>query len=359
MRSFADERDTAFILGAGASAAFGYPVTAKLFPLIAEAARGSPFGKHPHEREATRRLRRGLDKLMPSWRNATIAPPLITDMLSLFDQSILAGTCLSPDMSHDAFVDFRQLLDRILVLVIQEVFWSDKEFSDTCLHFVELLRKSATGIVTTNYDLEVDMALASAISYKFMEDEVDYGFAWRDPESGRIIPRPAEPGFRLMKLHGSLNWLLCPVCEHTYINAYASIQENAYYSTKSEATTCHCGHFPLVPVIVSPSYVRDIRNADLLYLWKNALEFLRNAKHWVVVGYSLPAEDLAIRSLLMRAYRAREAHHPTPQVEVVQYSDDAALRARFLSIFPRATFFTGGLEAWLVKQHGISSENGQ
>ena len=351
MTRFDKNRTIAFFLGAGASAAFEYPVTAKLFPLMVEAAKKSPFGKRAHEEEAAKRLRRGLDKVVPSWRNTAVAPPLITDILSLLDQSILARTCLSPEMSHEDFVDFRQLLDRLLVTVIDQEFWSKSEFSDTCLRFVKLLLKSSTGIVTTNYDLEVDMALTSKTSEEFMETRVDYGFAWRQPLPGLIMARPTQPEFRLMKLHGSLNWLVCPVCEHTYINVYGSIQALSYYSTKSDPSTCHCGHFPLVPVIVSPSYVRDVRNADLLYLWKNALEYLRTANRWVLVGYSLPPEDLAIRSMLMRAYRARNGSLPT--VEVVHYSEDDALKARYLSIFPNATFQGGGLKVFLDKQPGI------
>jgi hypothetical protein len=351
MAYFAKNRNTAFFLGAGASAAFDYPVTAKLFPLMVEAAKESPFGKRAHEEQAAKRLRRGLDKMVPSWKNTAVAPPLITDTLSLLDQSILARTCLSPEMSHEDFVDFRQLLDRLLVTIIDREFWSESEFSDTCLRFIKLLLKSSTGIVTTNYDLEVDMALASEISHAFMETRVDYGFAWRQPLPGMIAARPAQPIFRLMKLHGSLNWLACPVCEHTYINVYSSIQALSYYSTRSDASTCHCGHFPLVPVIVSPPYVRDVRTADLLYLWKNALEYLRIAERWVLVGYSLPPEDLAIRSMLMRAYRARNGS--LPKVEVVHYSEDPALKARYLSIFPNATVQSGGLKAFLDKQPNI------
>ena len=220
--------------------------------------------------------------------------------------------------------------------------------------FIDLLLQTATGVVTTNYDLEVDLALAERVGYPAMEDSVDYGFAWRDPGGGKVIPRPVKPTFHLLKLHGSLNWLLCPLCEHTYINVYGSIQEHAFYKTQTNENTCHCGHFPLTPVIVSPSYVRDIRNADLLSLWKNALEYLRTARKWVIIGYSLPSEDLAIRSLLMRAFRAREEMASAPKIHVVQRAHEGALtntdiafQARYLSLFSQVTFHYGGLEKYL------------
>ena len=44
---------------------------------------------------------------------------------------------------------------------------------------------------------------------------------------------------------------------------------------------------------------REQRNA--------ALEDLRCADEWIMAGYSLPSEDVAIRSLLLRAFHARRA----------------------------------------------------
>ena len=38
--------------------------------------------------------------------------------------------------------------------------------------------------------------------------KIDFGFAWRDPDSeiGEIHPCPLQPSMRLYKLHGSINW---------------------------------------------------------------------------------------------------------------------------------------------------------
>jgi hypothetical protein len=252
-------------------------------------------------------------------------------------------------MSQKDQVEFRALLDRALVDVIDTEFLSAAEFSDLCQQFVSWLLQTATGIVTTNYDLEIDMALKARLDPDFMRKQVDYGFAWREVnDEYQLVPRPQDPLFRLYKLHGSLNWLTCQVCEHTYINLDESIKDRAFDEQKGNYNTCHCGHFPLSPVIISPSFVRDVRNADLLYLWKNALEHLRLSPKWVIIGYSLPGEDLAIRSLLMRAYNAREGSHP-PDVLVVLRTECEATRSRYLSIFPNAEFEWSGVDGFLKK----------
>ena len=74
---------------------------------------------------------------------------------------------------------------------------------------------------------------------------------------------------------------------------------------------------------------------------------LRLAKRWVIVGYSFPAEDLAIRSLLLRAYRGREEGMPLPEILVIQRKKNEALSARYTAIFPEAKFQWTGLEAFL------------
>jgi hypothetical protein len=75
-------------------------------------------------------------------------------------------------------------------------------------------------------------------------------------------------------------------------------------------------------LLVTPSVVRDVRDANLLGIWKAALEDLRMADEWIFVGYSLPAEDISIRSLLLRAWHARR--RTRLRVKVVQFERNAA-----------------------------------
>src|SRR6185295_9652724 len=51
--------------------------------------------------------------------------------------------------------------------------------------------------------------------------------------------------------------------------------------------------------------VRDVREPHLLSIWNAALNELRLAHEWNFVGYSLPQEDIAIRTMLLRAYHGR------------------------------------------------------
>ena len=69
----------------------------------------------------------------------------------------------------------------------------------------------------------------------------------------------------------------------------------------------------------------------------NAYLALEATDRWFFAGYSLPAEDLAIKSLLYRALEARRAQRRETQVIVVSKSAQPerrkVLRARFSNLF--------------------------
>jgi hypothetical protein len=120
------------------------------------------------------------------------------------------------------------------------------------------------------------------------------------------------------------------------------------------ANTCHCGYRPLRHVIVAPSFVRDVRDPMLREIWRNALEALRQADMWVIVGYSLPPEDVAIRSMFLRAYQGRDTA-AQPQVVVVQKEEKAPELTRYRLLFPQHSYVAGGLSGYLDSGHRRST----
>lgn len=97
-------------------------------------------------------------------------------------------------------------------------------------------------------------------------------------------------------------------------------------------------------MLITPSLVRDIREVNLLEVWKHSLELLREAEEWVLIGYSFPSEDIAVRSLILRAAQGRKT---PPRVTVVQKGDDPHTRARYEVFFPGCGYLTNGLEEYI------------
>jgi hypothetical protein len=409
--------NVAVFLGAGASKALGLPITSDIFPmllnrLVGEPTDGEPlFGGDPIDRDRLKRclyaILPGLDEVVASakerdsWVNSL---PLITDVLSAVDFFLLSASAPIPGLPLSELAQARTLLERAIfeLLVRNEtpdaismagmpemVFleWQrtakrtvlptrsvDYEVErDRIVNWLFKLRSESRDRVTlisTNYDIEIEQELYSKFGYSGVFHRLDFGTSVRDPSTGEVHHRPNDAEFGVYKLHGSLNWLRCNVCDNIYINPVGAI---AYISfllgddaerrkpvdpslellETGGANRCHCGYRPLRHVIVAPSFVRSVRDAILLEIWRNAQEALRQADKWIIVGYSLPPEDVAIRSMLLRAYQGRDTKGP-PEVEVVQKEEKDPEYTRYRLLFPKCRFLGGGLASYLSpKGNGV------
>lgn len=358
----------AVFLGAGASANFGYPLTRDLLRIIIENINSPRFlaaldGDPPGTGKANRELLRDyLFELLPGESLSRDNLPLVTSLLSLLDYSIATGQSVLPGRSIEETRRARQLLERAILEAIDDEDWFKQKEEEQVERFCNFLRElranrpsRPVGVITTNYDMAADIAVfqcsvnADKEGYwKIAEiaTEVDFGFRWLDPESrdGESFTRPSLPQFHLYKLHGSTNWLRCPLCDNIYVNPWAPIWHQAYRRNPDEYSECHCSATQLEAQIVSPSFVREMREPNLLGVWKSALDLLREADEWVIVGYSFPDEDLGVRALFTRAYGARDRR---PHITVVQYNRSSF--PRYDSFFDPSelTFCIGGLSAFL------------
>lgn len=351
-------------LGAGASRACGYLLTDEILPRIGRVLHGSP------KRIMDGRLRQARKELLatleayapgacPPQRRLSAARTMsVTDLLSFLDHAIRNGEEISAGregqrVDGDSLRRARQILVRAIVEVLREPFHSVRIEPR---RLVEWARKASDGpvtVVSTNYDASFDFAAFDAVLGNWQESywRADFGFSWRDPDDGSIVPPPGNSPsgrarLRLFKLHGSLNWMRCPRCGFVYVNFQYVIA--AADAKKGWDAECHCGWRPLRSVLVAPSLARDTREPSLLSLWLAAGEALRTATSWVFAGYSLPPEDLAIRSMLVRAYQG--APRPKPVIQVVDVrpepdrDEQPGCVARYAGFFPGVQWTNDGVE---------------
>jgi len=349
---------TALFTGAGASRAIGYPLTGELLPRVrAEIKSGDLFkGVNGRKRDESDRkeLKRCLLRLFPGFARVPEKQlPLITDVFSLVEYALLSGEAL-PVGNEAALRRFRDLLKQAITDVLIGDFLAEFDLRKEDQAREARVLKQLTawvrdqdfdiGLVTTNYDIGLEHEVYKRISDSKLKATLDLGFDWRDAGTGEERTRPSGPRRRVYKLHGSLDQLRCRWCGYVYFNPEGSIAWQAFRTVQDQYNTCDCHkHARLELHIVSPSLVRDIREANLLSVWRSAHEWLREADHWVIVGYSLPPEDLAVRSLLLRAYATAKKR---PKITVVQLGD--ADRLRYHLLFPRCTYRSDGLEGFLA-----------
>jgi hypothetical protein len=283
----------------------------------------------------------------------------------MLDYSLSSGQALVSGLTLDEIKNARVLVERAIYETIEheevatgDHYWPPREPNEVTQQLITWLdgirsKNSAVGVITSNYDVAIEKAWGfkreDMHDVDDLSSSLDFGFDWiwpshRYPET--IVTRPATALRRLYKLHGSTNWLRCGLCDRVYINPRVDIAVYAYDRETTPNNGCHCGHYKLEVQIVSPSFVRDMRAPNLISVWQSALNWLRTADDWIIIGYSFPDEDLNIRSLFTRALAARQ---DWPHVTAIQLGDSQSIRTRYEAFFPRRrlTFLTNGLQDFL------------
>ncbi len=344
---------TAVFTGAGASRAFGFPLTREIMPrLRRRLLKGDLFDAGAAGQRKQALLLVYLRELLPGF-NKVRALPSITDVLSLIDYSIVTEIAPMRSRTPLELRHFRRLLDEALFTVLAWPYGEDDtprvlERFASWIEEQSAAREDSVALITSNYDLAIDDMLFWSRNYDTatIAANIDFGFAWRDPlaEEPELRLRPKDPSLSIFKLHGSLNWLRCDECDHIYVNPDGVIAHQAFRDDVDDRNTCDCDHAPLRQVIVAPSLVREVRDVNLMEVWKASLEYLRRADRWVIIGYSFPSEDLAIRTMFMRAYNGRSK---PPRISVVQPQFEDELRSRYRVLFPGFRPVTGGIEGFV------------
>ncbi|MBX3427674.1 MAG: hypothetical protein KF688_18490 [Pirellulales bacterium] len=215
----------------------------------------------------------------------------------------------------------------------------------------EAKRYDPFSIISLNWDILLDNALDTALKAKDAVHGtghydafgvVDYCCYVSSFEEGDNRIRSGlwslgAKGYnvKLLKLHGSMNWLQCPNCQRLF----TSFNEKLVVSRKIGTHCRHCNDHQirakLRGTLVMPTFLKDFSNFQLKLVWQNAAVELMEATNLVFIGYSLPHADFEFRQLLTRMVRRSAPIH------VVLY-EDAKDRARYREEVARyKQFFTG------------------
>lgn len=213
-----------------------------------------------------------------------------------------------PFMSRPEAFRNQALFDEISAMMVatvrsaQEGFWST---APSWLHWlVRLWHRRRVNVITFNYDTIVEDAML----------EVDAPGADGDIVAAILthLPRRAvttswgetpSPTFRLLKLHGSLDW---------YWNAEDQSGESLCRLTRgtneADARAALAGKVPfIVPPLATKTAFFSL--GLIRQLWEEAAGALEAADRIVVIGYSVPLTDLATSAMFSLAARRGAEWH--------------------------------------------------
>lgn len=333
---------TVLFLGSGASVPFGYPTTNEILDRIAKSLNppASFRKKRPvwskwvdrYEDEIRGELRAVLRAVLPGFKHhARKRGASIIDVLSTVDFHIANSLPLSSNFGLERLKRARHFLNLAMNGVLQGDLMKSYRARVARWIWKSSRKGSRVSIVTTNYDCVFELQLFAAISKrgKVFKD-VDFGTSVSSPSSVDFL-RPKKSKLGVFKLHGSLNWLRCSRCQRLYVNPQKRIASLEFWKETRPYNTCLC-RGRLRGVMVAPSYVRDMRDSHFTEIWDAALQELRAATEWIFIGYSLPQEDVGIRSLLLRALHSRKR---LPKMQLALWDEhETAMRLQVKNEIP-------------------------
>jgi hypothetical protein len=311
---------------------------------------------------------------------------LLEDIYTPIDRCLADGLALKK-MSKGEITSLRNSIDYLISLAIQQRFSAgpimDHEYvPKLAAHLVERAAVRATkaigaqdksaakdydpfSIISLNWDILLDNALSDALLQKDGPVTDDYApFGVVDYccyiSSLRADDRRIRTGLwalgcrgyniKLLKLHGSMNWLQCPNCQQLFIGF--DEKHNIVNFTRPQPCR-HCGQQDneslLRGSLVMPTFLKDLSNFQVKLIWQNASVELMEARRLVFVGYSLPPADFEFRQLLSRMV------HKDVKIEAFLWDSAATFpdeKKRYEDFFSRhdVSVFGGGAVEFVSRE---------
>ncbi|MCL4207350.1 MAG: hypothetical protein KJ000_33120 [Pirellulaceae bacterium] len=340
-----NERKTLYILGAGFSSPAGGPrQDAILKTIISLPERGEVASKR-------KRLLEFLTKTLEI-PESKIGGLSLEDLYTPIDRCLADRVSLRGKTSIE-LEEVRSALDYLISMAIREAFdgpWGDRQYVDKFARFLvnraakraELAKDATTSakakeydpfsIISLNWDILLDNALDRALQEKDRgSDFGDYdSFGVVDyccyvsslkRENSRIRSGLWSLGCRgynvkMLKIHGSMNWLQCTNCQRLF----TSFDEKLVVSEHIGNPCRHCKKNGITAKLrgslVMPTFLKDLSNFQIKLVWQNAGVELMEARRLIFIGYSLPHADFEFRQLLSRMV------HNSASIHVVLWRDD-------------------------------------
>lgn len=312
---------TVYVLGAGFSKEASAPAQEELVKQIFDIDRVNP---EEFENGSVKKFRSFLTNIL-------LIPQRLHDSVPLEDIFTPLDRCIADNVSFRNLSVKETLKARDLIYYLIgktlecTLRCSQKDYID---HFAKYITdKSSTrrghryasldpvSVISTNWDTLLDDSIKSQISTYYPNDAVvDYcchfsSFGSNDQSVMPGLEMLGLGGFsvKLLKLHGSLNWLQCPKCLRLYVDFHNRIAIGQYVTpvncrycdTQFGVQSSH----KLISNLIMPTFLKNFSNPQYKLVWQAAGIELSEASRIVFIGYSLPQADFEMRQLLARMVR--------------------------------------------------------
>lgn len=296
-------------LGAGASAAENSPIQNELF---------SEYFKDISQKDRFSNMNRELYKFFKQMFNIDIFNddmskvnfPTFEEVLGLLDLA---------EQRRESFKNFgletlnrrsdsiRFLRQYLILLMAQAIYKTANTNNKYHRLLIENLNKENilkdTTFISANYDIHIDNTIASVYS-KGNPIMLDYGVGFTNFNVKGAWNPPTANCIKLYKIHGSLNWLYCPICNSLTLTPYEG-GVMRLLKNMNEAKCLQCEELT-IPIIIPPTYFKDMSNVFISTVWNETEKALRETDVLVFCGYSFPDADIHIKYMIKRVQTSRK-----------------------------------------------------
>lgn len=259
----------------------------------------------------------------------------LEDIFTPLDKCITEGISFR-NMNQNEAEEMRNLVDFLIGKTLDILLRGNvqKEYIETFAKY--LVNQSASranghyskndpvSVISTNWDILLDNSIYHELQEKYdnkninTKGVVDYccnisSYREHDNRVKAGLEILGKGGYtvKLLKLHGSLNWLTCPRCNRLYVDFDNKIAIQQYAKKNADKEKCrHCkvnfgdhNSHALVSNLIMPTFLKNLTNTQYKLVWHNAAIELSEASKIIFVGYSLPMADFEIRQILSRMVR--------------------------------------------------------
>ena len=147
------------------------------------------------------------------------------------------------------------------------------------------------------------------MNYEKLPQLKDYNF-WVNTREPILVDEDANPNsYKILKLHGSLNWKYCNCCNQILLTPWdRKIDLNkgkflgyTYPDNKEYEFRCPIDGTEFQTLIMPPSFSKSLNNSIIMQLFSEAAREIRTTKKIVFIGYSLSDADVHIKALFKKA----------------------------------------------------------
>jgi hypothetical protein len=305
-----------FILGAGASVHARVPVMRNFIRAAEDVMAYN--GEKEEFADDFRNVFEAISLLRPSYATSKMDLNNIEDLFGVMEMGVIVSR-LGTQTDKAKIIGYRDSLRRVIVRTIEHTMRfqgtpkvrlrSSEQYAllaDTIINHAQSNHPYKTSsVITFNYDCGMDIA------FEYRSDgtseDIDYGLD--DNRSG----------YRLLKLHGSINWAtefgadksgpihVLPIAAQGSQRALITYQVpdrvglsylHGLRRGRYHAYTGEMKQLDLDPVIVPPTWSKGEHQSRISKVWELAAKDLAGAQNIFIIGYSLPETDSFFRHLM-------------------------------------------------------------